>query len=97
MKILMPYTYLLCMISALIPLNAVAQGERPLLEEIIVTAEKRSESLQDLSQAVTALSGEDIDNRNITTFVDLSSIAPGVTVAKNEGFKTVISISRRRE
>ena len=92
MKILMPYTYLLCMISALIPLNAVAQGERPLLEEIIVTAEKRSESLQDLSQAVTALSGEDIDNRNITTFVDLSSIAPGVTVAKNEGFKTVISI-----
>ena len=80
------------MISALIPLNAVAQDERPLLEEVIVTAEKRSESLQDLSQAVTALSGEDIDNRNITTFVDLSSIAPGVTVAKNEGFKTVISI-----
>ena len=92
MKTLIPYSYLLCMISALIPLNAVAQDERPLLEEIIVTAEKRSESLQDLSQAVTALSGEDIDNRNITSFVDLSSIAPGVTVAKNEGFKTVISI-----
>ena len=92
MKTLIPYSYLLCMISALIPLNAVAQDERPLLEEIIVTAEKRSESLQDLSQAVTALSGEDIDNRNITSFVDLSSIAPGVTVAKNEGFKTVIAI-----
>ena len=64
----------------------------PVLEEIIVTAEKRSESLQDLSQAVTALSGEDIDDRNITTFVDLSSIAPGVTVARNEGYKTVIAI-----
>ena len=74
------------------PLNAVAQDEKPLLEEIIVTAEKRSESLQDLSQAVTALSGGDIDNRNITTFVDLSSIAPGVTVTKNEGYKTVIAI-----
>ncbi len=69
-----------------------AQAQSPLLEEVIVTAEKRSESLQDLSQAVTALSGEDIDNRNLTTFVDLSSIAPGVTVAKNEGFKTVIAI-----
>ena len=92
MKTLIPNTYLFSIIIVLLPLNAVAQDERPLLEEIIVTAEKRSESLQDLSQAVTALSGEDIDNRNITTFVDLSSIAPGVTVAKNEGFKTVISI-----
>ena len=83
---------LLCVTAALTSLNAAAQERKPLLEEIIVTAEKRSESLQDLSQAVTALSGEDIDNRNITSFVDLSSIAPGVTVAKNEGFKTVISI-----
>ena len=92
MKTLISATYLFSIIIVLLPLNAVAQDERPLLEEIIVTAEKRSESLQDLSQAVTALSGEDIDNRNITSFVDLSSIAPGVTVAKNEGFKTVISI-----
>ena len=79
-------------IAASATLAVPAQESASLLEEIIVTAEKRSESLQDLSQAVTALSGEDIDNRNLTTFVDLSSIAPGVTVAKNEGFKTVISI-----
>ena len=92
MNIFSPHSYLSGVIIALIPLHAVAQNERPLLEEIIVTAEKRSESLQDLSQAVTALSGEDIDDRNITSFVDLSSIAPGVTVAKNEGFKTVIAI-----
>ena len=79
-------------IAASATLAVPAQESASLLEEIIVTAEKRSESLQDLSQAVTALSGEDIDDRNLTTFVDLSSIAPGVTVAKNEGFKTVISI-----
>ena len=92
MKTLIPSSYLLCVAVSLMSLSAPAQENRPLLEEIIVTAEKRSESLQDLSQAVTALSGEDIDNRNITSFVDLSSIAPGVTVAKNEGFKTVIAI-----
>jgi iron complex outermembrane receptor protein len=62
------------------------------VEEVIVTAEKRSESLQDISQAVTVLTAEDIDQKNITTFTDLSAIAPGVTVAKNEGYKTVISI-----
>ncbi len=75
-------------------LSPVAAQERaaPAVEEIIVTAEKRSERLQDLSQAVTALAADDIDNRGIGSFVDLSGIAPGVTVAKNEGFKTVISI-----
>ena len=62
------------------------------VEEVVVTAEKRSESLQDISQAVTAITETDIEEKNITSFVDLSAIVPGVTVAKNEGYKTVISI-----
>jgi len=72
--------------------NAIAQDANLTFEEVLVTAEKRSESLQDLSQAITALGGEDLDNRQIASFVDLSAIAPGVNVAKNEGFKTVITI-----
>ena len=66
--------------------------EAPVFEEVLVTAEKRTESLQNLSQAVTALSAEDVENRQLSSFVDLSAIAPGVNVAKNEGFKTVITI-----
>ena len=62
------------------------------LEEVIVTAEKRFEGLQDVSQAVTALTSDEIEAKNITSMVDLSAIVPGVTVAKNEGYKTVISI-----
>ena len=61
-------------------------------EEVIVTAEKRDESLQTVSQAVTAITDSEIEAKNINSFVDLSSIVPGVTVAKNEGYKTVISI-----
>jgi iron complex outermembrane receptor protein len=72
--------------------SLIAQDEQYVFEEIIVTAEKRDESLQDLSQAVTVLSSEDLDNRQISSFVDISAIAPGVNVAKNEGFKTVITI-----
>ena len=45
-----------------------------------------------LSQAITVLTGEDLDTRQVTSFVDLSAIAPGVNIAKNEGFKTVITI-----
>ena len=79
-------------VAFLMSVNVVAQENEAVFEEIIVTAEKRSESLQDISQAVTVLSGKDLDNRQISTFVDISAIAPGVNVAKNEGFKTVITI-----
>ena len=65
---------------------------RPVLEEIIVTAEKRAENLQELSQAVSVATTDDLAARNILSFVDFGSTVPGVTVAKNEGFKTVISI-----
>ena len=66
--------------------------QAPVFEEVLVTAEKRTESLQNLSQAVTALSADDLESRQLNSFVDLSAIAPGVNVAKNEGFKTVITI-----
>ena len=79
-------------VAFLMSVNVVAQENEVVFEEIIVTAEKRSESLQDISQAVTVLNGKDLDNRQISTFVDISAIAPGVNVAKNEGFKTVITI-----
>ena len=73
--------------------NSMQSQEGELVfEEVIVTAEKRDESLQSVSQAVTAITDSEIDAKNITSFVDLSSIVPGVTVAKNEGYKTIISI-----
>ena len=73
-------------------LNAYSQDEQSVFEEVIVTAEKRDESLQDVSQAVTAITDTEIEAKNITSFVDLTAVVPGVTVAKNEGYKTVISI-----
>ena len=63
-----------------------------IIDEIIVTAEKRTESLQDVSKAVSVFDADELETKNITDFVGLSAIAPGVTVAKNEGYKTIISI-----
>ncbi|MEZ8133430.1 MAG: iron complex outermembrane receptor protein [Porticoccaceae bacterium] len=79
-------------VASLLAADISAQDSQPVFEEVLVTAEKRSESLQDLSQAITVLTGEDLDTRQVTSFVDLSAIAPGVNIAKNEGFKTVITI-----
>ena len=67
-------------------------GNELVIDEVIVTAEKRAESLQDVSKAVTALSSEEIERKNLVDFVGLSAIAPGGTVATNEGYKTIISI-----
>ena len=72
--------------------DAFSQNNQQVFEEVIVTAEKRDESLQTISQAVTAITESEIENKNITSFVDLTAVVPGVTVAKNEGYKTVISI-----
>ena len=79
-------------IAATLSSGASAESAPFVFEEVLVTAEKRSESLQDLSQAITVLDGDDLDTQQISSFVDLSAIAPGVNIAKNEGFKTVITI-----
>ena len=72
-------------------INLLSQEDQ-FIEDIIVTAEKRNESLQTVSQAVTAITDSELEAKNITSFVDLTAVVPGVTVAKNEGYKTVISI-----
>ncbi|WP_348240553.1 hypothetical protein, partial [Salmonella enterica] len=46
------------------------------LEEIIVTAERRERSLQDVPVAVTALSGDTILNENLNSVQDLRYVAP---------------------
>ena len=76
-------------IALFVSVNLVSES---LIEEVVVTAEKRAASLQDVSKSVTALTEEELETKNIVDFVGLSAIAPGVTVAKNEGYKTVISI-----
>jgi len=68
--------------SALFMLNFDAYAQNSAIEEVIVSAEKRNESLQDVSLSVTALTEEELETKNITDFVGLSAIAPGVTVAK---------------
>ena len=80
------------LLTILLSFELYSQDEQSVFEEVIVTAEKRDESLQDVSQAVTAITDTEIEAKNITSFVDLTAIVPGVTVAKNEGYKTVISI-----
>ena len=70
------------LLTTLLSFDLYSQDEQSVFEEVIVTAEKRDESLQDVSQAVTAITDTEIEAKNITSFVDLTAVVPGVTVAK---------------
>ncbi|MCB2077471.1 MAG: TonB-dependent receptor [Novosphingobium sp.] len=65
------------------------------LEEIIVTAQKREQSVQDVPIAVTAVTQETLQANRITTVNDLGSIAPGVTVRPSAGGVQVPSFTIR--
>ena len=50
-------------------------------EEIVVTARKRDESLQDVPVAVTAFSGDLIERRGLATMRDVAALTPGLNVS----------------
>ena len=52
------------------------------MEEMIVTATKREQSLQDVPVAVTALSGDTLDQAFVTSVKDLALLAPSVTFSR---------------
>ncbi len=73
--------------AGLLPAAAWAQDEAGSggLEEIIVTAQKREQSVQDVPIAVTAVTAASLEANRIHTVNDLSSIAPGLTVKPSAG------------
>ena len=69
--------------AAIVP-EALAQDSRYALEEVIVTARKFEESLQNAPLAVTAISGIELENRGALDVIDFADIAPNVSL-KNDG------------
>ncbi len=71
---------------------ATAQEADRVLEEIIVTAQRREVRLQDAALAVSVLSGEDFDQSNIGRLDNFNAYVPGLTIAKNDGAGRVVAI-----
>ena len=64
---------------AIIPIDTRAQGV-VMLEEIVVTARRREENLQEVPVAITALSAEDLETRSIENIRDLQVLLPNVDI-----------------
>ena len=50
--------------------------------EIVVTAQKRSENVQDVPISIAAFSGDTLEKNNVTTVEDLGKITPNFSVAR---------------
>ena len=75
--------------------NAIAQDNPGRLEEVMVTAERRSQSLQDVPVSVSALSAEGLENRMVQEAEDLQRFVPSLKMTNNITTPTNLSVSMR--
>lgn len=78
-------------LSCALPASSIAQSEQAtdhaydgnrILEEIVVTAQKRAESLQDVPISIVALSGERIESAGLNKIDELQSYIPNLNVTE---------------
>ncbi len=61
------------------------------IEEIIITATKRSESIQDVPMSITAIDDQEMDRRGFSGMDDYLRLLPGVNIIdQGVGFNTII-------
>ena len=93
----LPYLSALCVFSAL-PLQAqepvsFALNDDFILDEIIVTAQKREQNIQDVPVSVSVYSKESLSNSNVTNFSDLNRLTAGLSVVDiGNGFGSTVRI-----
>ena len=66
--------------------TAEGQTVEPLLEEVVVTARKREESIRDIPVAVTAISAEKLEIARIDSPVDMIGRVPSLFMSQSQGF-----------
>ncbi|MEQ8265102.1 TonB-dependent receptor [Pseudohaliea sp.] len=72
-------------------LSAVAQETSLALEEVVVTARRREESLQDVPIAVTALTGQELALRGTADISELAQSIPSVTLEPSRATNTTLT------
>jgi iron complex outermembrane recepter protein len=68
--------------------SAESIAQSSLLEEVIVTAQKREESVQDVGIAITAFTGEQLKAFGFINNTEVAAFTPGVFISGNNGGHT---------
>jgi len=59
------------------------------VSEIVVTAQKREQKINDVPMSITAVTGDDLAQRGVTNVADLTKIVPSFTFAQGTGLTPV--------
>ena len=88
-----PIFYALTLATAVSAPAVVAQSDEQKLqlEEVVVTARRRSESLQDVPIAVTALSGDALTLKGASDITELAQSVPSVTLEPSRATNTTLT------
>ena len=70
-------------VASAILLPAIPASAENVFEEIIVTAQKREQSVQEVGIAITTFSGEQLKKLGIEDSIDVATITPGVHISGN--------------
>jgi len=69
--------------SAAVPSGGTSEGD---LAEIVVTAQKRNEKIQEVPISITVVTAGDLDRAGVTNNLDLTQMVPGVKIDRVAGF-----------
>ena len=72
-----------------------ADADPSVLEQVVVTVQRRKEKLQDVPVAATAIGAADLELRGIGNIADLSSLAPNLLVLHTPGNASASQIAIR--
>lgn len=78
----------LCSLSSAVS----AQNASPVLEEVVVTAQKREQSLQDVPISVVAYGREDLEKRDIQSLTDIGASVPNFYVNTTNNSPTSVRL-----
>jgi outer membrane receptor protein involved in Fe transport len=67
-------------------------GEAPVLQEIVITAQKREEPLQKTAASITVLTGQDLKDRGAVSFEDYAASVPALSISAKSPGDQVFSI-----
>jgi iron complex outermembrane receptor protein len=62
------------------------------LEEVVVTARRRSEQLQDVPLAVTALNADQLQAQNVQNLTDVTAVSPNIEVNAGRATSSTINV-----
>lgn len=83
------------MMSLATPVAAQGQQAAGALEEVIVTAQKREESIQDTPISIVALSHATLENRGIDGLTDLHADIPSLTMTPHPNSGATVRVTVR--